>query len=104
VALLLTVAPACGGGDEEPTPAVTPTPGVTPTQGGTGYLPEISRISVEEVKAKLDAGANIVIVDTRSREAYEVSHITGAISIPERELAQHSSELSRYDEIITYCT
>jgi peptidyl-prolyl cis-trans isomerase B (cyclophilin B) len=29
VALVFTVAPACGGGDEEPTPAVTPTPGDT---------------------------------------------------------------------------
>ena len=35
LALLLTLAPACGNGDEEPTPGATPTPGVTPTPGAT---------------------------------------------------------------------
>jgi len=33
LALLVTMAPACGNGDEEPTPGVTP--GVTPTPGAT---------------------------------------------------------------------
>jgi len=35
LALLLTLAPACGNGDEEPTPGATPIPGVTPTPGAT---------------------------------------------------------------------
>lgn len=35
LALLLTLAPACGNGDEEPTPGFTPTPGVTPVPGAT---------------------------------------------------------------------
>ncbi len=31
----------------------------------SSFLPEIPRISIYEVKAKLDAGANIAIVDSR---------------------------------------
>lgn len=78
---------------------------------------QIPRTSVEEVKAKLDAGSNIVIVDVRSQYSYERSHIAGAISIPlgdlfdekgdplpSEEVDQRYSDLHRYDEIITYCT
>ncbi len=66
--------------------------------------PDIPRISPGEVKALLDAGSNIVIVDTRSREEYERAHIAGAISIPLEEVAQRYRELQGYDDIITYCT
>ncbi len=69
----------------------------------SSFLPEIPRISVEEVKAKLDAGANIVIVDSRSRTSYDQSHIVGAISIPLKTMAEPYSNLVGYDEIITYC-
>ena len=65
---------------------------------------EIPRISPGEVKAELDAGSNLVIVDTRSKEEYERVHIVGAISIPVEEVAQRYNELRGYDEIITYCT
>lgn len=74
----------------------------TPTP--SPYLPEIARISVAEVKAKLDTGSSIVIVDTRSREAYESARIAGAISMPLEETARRYRELLRYDEVITYCT
>jgi 3-mercaptopyruvate sulfurtransferase SseA len=73
--------------------------------------PTILRIGVDTVKAKLDAGSNIVIVDTRDQDAYDGNHIAGAISIPlsdmsslsPKEIAQHYSDLHLYDEIITYC-
>ncbi|MBI2329656.1 MAG: hypothetical protein HYU85_08530 [Chloroflexi bacterium] len=65
---------------------------------------EIPRISAEAVKNKLDAGSNLVIIDTRSAGEYEPAHIAGAISIPLAEIAQRYAELKGYDEIITYCT
>jgi rhodanese-related sulfurtransferase len=66
---------------------------------------------VGEVKTKLDAGSNIVIVDSRSKASYGSRHIAGAISIPlsdlsplsSEEIAQRYSDLQRYDEILTYC-
>ncbi len=86
----------------------TSTPALTPTPPGTelppsSYLPEIPRISAEEVKAKSDAGVNLVIIDSRSETSYAQSHITGAISIPVSIMAEPYSDLDSYDEIITYC-
>ncbi len=89
--------------------SITPTPSSTPTPPGTelppsAYLPEVPRISAEEVKAKLDAGYNIVIVDSRSKVSYDQSHIAGAISIPIPIMAGYPySNLDGYDELITYC-
>lgn len=69
------------------------------------YLQEVSRISVEEVKTKLDAGIRIIIIDVRSRTEYQESHIAGALSTPTIEdLIELYSDLNIYDEIITYCT
>ncbi|GAG11355.1 unnamed protein product, partial [marine sediment metagenome] len=59
--------------------------------------------SAEEVKAQLDAGINLVIVDSRPKTSYAQSHITGAISIPEHTMAEPYSDLDGYDEIVTYC-
>jgi hypothetical protein len=92
------------------------TPGGTGTKtGGFGvtFTPEIPRISVEEVKTKLDAGSNIVIVDVRSTAAYESASVLEAIHIPLSDLSTLSSlsseeinqryGLIRSVEIITYC-
>lgn len=68
------------------------------------YLPEVPRISIEEVKAKLDTGSNIVIVDSRSKNSYDQAHIVRAISIPLATMAEPYSNLDGYDEIMTYCT
>jgi hypothetical protein len=67
-------------------------------------LLEVPRIGIEEVKAKLDAGANLVIVDSRDKISYERSHIAGAISLPRPTMAEPYSDLDGYDEIITYCS
>ena len=68
------------------------------------YLPEVPRVTIEEVKAKLDTDSNIVVIDSRSKDDYERSRIVGAISIPLDDMAEPYSHLNRYDEIITYCT
>jgi hypothetical protein len=81
----------------------TPTPPSKESIPST-YLPEVPRISVEEVKAKLDAGSNIVIVDSRSNASYEQSHITGAVSLPLADMAEPYDDLDGYDEVMTYCT
>mgnify|MGYP003515756596 CR=1 FL=1 len=65
--------------------------------------PEIQRISIDETKAALDAGSALV-VDVRSAEAYQGSHISGAINIPLEELEARLGELNKAEWIITYCT
>ncbi|MGR9036631.1 MAG: rhodanese-like domain-containing protein, partial [Gammaproteobacteria bacterium] len=37
---------------------------------------------VTELKALLDAGEEVIVVDSRSLESYEARHIVGAISMP----------------------
>jgi 3-mercaptopyruvate sulfurtransferase SseA len=64
---------------------------------------EISRVSPDDAKSALDGGT-AVIVDVRSAEAYEASHISGAINIPSAELETRFGELDKKQWIITYCT
>jgi rhodanese-related sulfurtransferase len=83
--------------------------------GETHDTSDIPRISVDEVKTKLDAGDNIVLVDTRSTEEYREASISGAVSIPltelldenddplsAEEISQRYSNLQDFDEIITF--
>ena len=93
-------------------PTAVPTSTLQPGRGITSdesALPlteaEVPRVSLEEAKAALDSGAAI-LVDVRSSDAFEASHISGAISVPlgaiERELTE--VPLNKDQWIITYCT
>jgi len=78
-----------------------------PRFSGNSSIPsdisEVPRITAEQVKQRLDAGVNLVIVDVRSTEEYEKLHIAGALFIPWEEIAERQSELYPYDEVVTYC-
>jgi hypothetical protein len=63
----------------------------------------VPSISLEQLKEKLDAGADIVIVDVRSKEDFDEGHMAGAISIPWEEMEARYTELPGNKEIITYC-
>jgi hypothetical protein len=65
--------------------------------------PEVSRISVNETRDKLEAG-EIILVDVRSEASYNSQHIAGAVSIPEQEVGSRLSELPVDQEIVLYCT
>jgi hypothetical protein len=64
--------------------------------------PQITRTSLEETRAALESGQAIV-VDVRSQDFYQRSHIAGAVSMPYGELAQRLIELDKRQWIITYC-
>ncbi len=65
--------------------------------------PEIQRVSIDEAKSALDSGT-AVFVDVRSEEAFQASHISGAVNIPSEELEARLGELDKAKWIITYCT
>lgn len=66
----------------------------------------IARISPEELKAKLDGGEEILIVDVRDRIDFEAEPtiIPGALHLTIEDLDQRHQEIPREREIILYCT
>ncbi|HET9209823.1 MAG TPA: rhodanese-like domain-containing protein [Thermoanaerobaculia bacterium] len=61
------------------------------------------RITVDEARQALAKG-KAVLVDVRSKEAYEGSHAEGALSIPLADLGARAGELPKDKLIVTYCT
>ena len=80
-----------------------------PTEESPRNIPqteaEVPRVEVEAAKAALDSG-QAVIVDVRSEEVYNISHIAGALHIPlgEFETDIANIDLPKEQWIITYCT
>jgi membrane protein DedA with SNARE-associated domain len=66
----------------------------------------IARISPEELKAKLDGGEQILIVDVRNRIDFEAEPtiIPGALHLTIEDLDQRHHEIPREREIVLYCT
>ena len=81
-------------------PPAAPTPEAAIEEA---VYPEIQRVSIDEAKAALDSGSAL-IVDVRSADAYQGSHISGAINIPSEEIEARLGELNKAQWIITYCT
>jgi len=67
---------------------------------------EPNRISKEEVKRRLDSGEHIVLLDTRSVDAWGKADapIPGSIRVPPDAVEQHLDEIPREGLIVTYCT
>jgi len=65
----------------------------------------VPRVSIEEARVAVASGAAI-IVDVRSKQAYDESHIPGAINIllGEFETNINGIALDKDQWIITYCT
>jgi hypothetical protein len=76
-------------------------PSTSPTVADTEL--EVPRISLVQLKEKVDAGIDLAIVDVRSKEDFDEGHIAGAVSIPWKEMEARYTELPRDKEIITYC-
>lgn len=64
---------------------------------------DVRRISASELHEAQAAG-EALIVDVRTREAFDAVHIPGAISLPLEEVGRRAGELPRDKLIATYCT
>jgi rhodanese-related sulfurtransferase len=60
-------------------------------------------IRPEQLKARLDAGDSLVLVDVRQPEEFEICHLPGSKLVPLNELAGNLDELDPKDEIIVIC-
>ena len=67
---------------------------------------EATRVTVDEVKERMDRGEQFAFVDTRNPQAWGESDVKlpGAIRVPAGELEQHLDEIPRGRAVITYRT
>ena len=80
---------------------------VKPIEAGKeDNLAELHRITVDEVKKKMDKGEPILFIDTRNSHDWSESDVKlpGALRIHFSELEEHLDELPRDRLIVTYCT
>jgi rhodanese-related sulfurtransferase len=67
---------------------------------------EPARISKEDVKRRMDAGDQIVFLDTRSDDAWRKAdaQIPGSRRVPPDAVEEHLDEIPHAGLIVTYCT
>jgi rhodanese-related sulfurtransferase len=62
----------------------------------------VNYIKVDELKAKLDAGARADVIDVRHWPEYEAMHIKGARSMPLRAITERAGEISKTGLVVLY--
>jgi 3-mercaptopyruvate sulfurtransferase SseA len=62
----------------------------------------VNFISVDELKATLDAGGKADIIDVRTWDAYVEMHIKGARSMPLRAVPERASEIRKTGLVVFY--
>src|SRR5687767_332206 len=74
--------------------------------GGRRIAMEATRVTVDEVKARMDRGEEFTFVDARNPKAWEEAEtkVAGALRVPDEGAEQHFSEISHERTVITYCT
>lgn len=61
-------------------------------------------IDAWDLKCALEAGERIIVIDTRSPEAFQTEHIPDAINIPHRTMSADTTDaLDRSALVVTYC-
>jgi len=67
---------------------------------------EATRVTVDEVKARLDRGEKFTFVDTRNPKAWAEADtkLPNAIRVSAEEVEQHLDQIPHDRTVITYCT
>lgn len=67
---------------------------------------EATRITVDELKERMDRGEQFAFIDIRNPQAWGQSDrkLPNAIRVPAAELEQHLDEIPKDRTVITYCT
>ncbi|MGI8782388.1 MAG: rhodanese-like domain-containing protein [Acidobacteriota bacterium] len=65
-----------------------------------------TKLTVDDVKGRLDRKEPIVFIDSRNAKAWGESDVKlpGALRVPADEVAAHLGEIPRDRTLITYCT
>jgi len=62
----------------------------------------VNFISVDELKAMVDKGTRVDIIDVRTWDTYEEMHIKNARSMPLRSVESRAREISRTGNVVFY--
>lgn len=67
---------------------------------------EATRVTVDEVKERMDRGEQFAFVDTRNPAAWgeATKKLPGAVYVPADQVEEHLSEIPHDRTVITYCT
>jgi rhodanese-related sulfurtransferase len=67
---------------------------------------EATRITVDEVRERMERGEQFTFVDSRNPTAWAQSDkkLPNAIRVPADQLEQHLAEIPRDRVVVTYCT
>ncbi len=63
----------------------------------------MKEITVKDLKAKMDAGEDIQLIDVRMPDEWAVAKIEGATLIPLPQILQRMDELDSSKEIVVHC-
>jgi rhodanese-related sulfurtransferase len=63
---------------------------------------EVARLTVEEVKAHLDRGDAVILVDVRKESVYARAHIRGAICLPVTDFESRLDQLPTARHLVFY--
>ena len=75
----------------------------TPQSASTAV--SYQKISAEQAKSRMDSGDAVIVVDVRTQEEYNESHIKGAVLIPNETITTENPEAlpDKDAEILVYC-
>ena len=70
------------------------------------HMPDSLRITVDEVRKRMEAGEDFVLVDTRNPQAWSQSDVKlpEAIRLPLENLDENLSRIPNAKPVVAYCT
>jgi adenylyltransferase/sulfurtransferase len=80
--------------------------GIHPAASETATVsiaPGATELTSTELKARLDRGDKLTIVDVREPNEYQINRIPGSVLIPLGEIPRRYAELNQDDELIMQC-
>jgi rhodanese-related sulfurtransferase len=69
-------------------------------------MPDDLRITVDDLKRRMQAGEEFVFVDTRNPQAWAQSDVTlpNAIRVPADDFEKYLNKIPKDKSVVTYCT
>ena len=69
-------------------------------------MPEAPRITVDELKRRMDSGEDFTVIDVRNPQAWGQSDtmMPEAIRVPLDDFERHLSQIPKDRPIVAYCT